>query len=70
MAEESQPDRTRIVKKSLHDADDRGIIRDATPAERMLMVWPMTLDAWAFKDPDAAQLEFQRHVVRVRRGRG
>ena len=52
------------------DANDDGYIANATPAERMLMVWQLTLDAWSFLDPNVAESEFQRHVVRVeRRGR-
>jgi hypothetical protein len=60
-------DRTRVVKTTLRDQDDRGIISDATPAQRMGMVWQLTLDAWAFMDPASAKSEFQRHVVRVER---
>ena len=67
MADGSHMDRKRIVKTTLQDQDDRGIISDATPAERMAMVWQMTLDAWAFTDPASAKSEFQRHVVRVER---
>ena len=70
MPDRSRMDRTRVVKTTLQDRDDRGIIPDASPAERMAMVWQMTLDAWAFMDPASAKSEFQRHVVRVeRRGR-
>jgi len=71
MSHDSSSDRTRLVKTTLHDQDADGVIAAATPAERMLMVWPMTLDAWAFLDPESARREFQRHVVRVeRRGGG
>ena len=70
MPNRSRMDRTRIVKTTLQDQDDRGILSDATPAERMAMVWQMTLDVWTFMDPARAKSEFQRHVVRVeRRGR-
>ena len=70
MADPARMDRSRVVKSTLHDQDDRGIIPDATPSERMGMVWQLTLDAWAFMDPESAQSEFQRHVVRVKRGKG
>lgn len=60
-------DRTRVVKTNLRDQDDRGIIPDATPGQRMGMVWQLTLDAWTFMDPVGAKSEFQRHVVRVER---
>ena len=69
MSDRPKMDRSRIVKTTLHDQEDRGFIPNATPAERMAMVWPMTLDAWAFMDPAGAKSEFQRHVVRVQRGR-
>lgn len=50
--------------------EDDGLILDASPAERLSMVWQLTLDAWAFADPANAEREFQRHVERVeRRGR-
>lgn len=67
-------DRTKIArnllkKSTLQEQDDRGIISDASPAERIAMVWQMTIDTWAFMDPESAQSEFQRHVVRVERRR-
>ena len=41
-----------------------------TPAERMLMVWPLTIEAWAMQGVDIAQSRLPRHVVHVeRRGR-
>lgn len=43
---------------------DAGVL-DATPAERLLMVWPLTLTAWAFKEPNVVQPRLQRHVARV-----
>lgn len=52
----------------------RGGIGDASrmsPAERIRMVWQLTLDAWAFKEgdePDESRL--QRHAVRLRRRGG
>lgn len=42
----------------------------ATPAERLMMVWPLTIEAWAMQGVDIAQSRLQRHVVHVeRRGR-
>lgn len=59
-------------KLTLDQEDDRGIILDATPAERLAMVWPITESCWALvpRARENAQQEFQRHVVHVRRGRG
>ncbi len=70
MTDPSPMDRTLVRKTTLREQDDRGIIPDATPGERMAMVWQLTLDAWAFMDPAGAKSEFQRHVVRVERRRG
>lgn len=48
---------------------DSGVPNE-TPAERLMMVWPLTLAAWAFKEPDVVQPRLQRYVVRtVRSGR-
>ncbi|MAT70754.1 MAG: hypothetical protein CMJ58_14660 [Planctomycetaceae bacterium] len=58
----------RVLTRQLDDDD--GLVLDATPAERMAMVWPLTLDCWEFTgagDRDA-QREFQRHLEAVRRG--
>jgi hypothetical protein len=43
-------------------------VPNATPTERLLMVWPLTLTAWAFKEPNVVQPRLQRHVVRTVRG--
>jgi len=53
--------------------DDAG---QHTPAERVQMVWPLTRQAWAFKqaasqsESDRAQSRLQRHTVRLRRRGG
>ncbi len=60
-------DRSVVRKSSLQDQNDRGIIYDATPSERMGMVWQLTIDAWTFMDATSAKSEFQRHVGRVER---
>jgi len=70
MSDASRMDRTRVVKSTLAEQGKDDLIRDASPGELMGMVWPLTLAAWSLKDPDVAQHEFQRHVVRVVRGRG
>lgn len=58
-------------KLSLNEEDDRGVVADATAAERLSMVWPITESCWAFVPGSKhhAEREFQRHVVCVRRGR-
>jgi deoxyribodipyrimidine photolyase len=37
--------------------------------ERVALVWPLTLDAWAFKGEPVAESRLPRHIVRVLRGR-
>jgi hypothetical protein len=72
MEREIRPGFTNERKTTLDTRDDSGVVDGATPAERLLMVWPLTMDCWAFV-PGAkgnAEQEFHRHVVRVQRGRG
>lgn len=38
-----------------------------TPAERLMMVWPLTIEAWAMLGEDIAQSRLPRHVVHVER---
>ena len=57
-----------IERKSL--SDDSPPPTAATPAERLMMVWPLTIEAWAMQGVDIAQSRLPRHVVHVeRRGR-
>ena len=63
MTSVSRMDRT-IVKRST--LDEQGVdsgVSEATPVERLMMVWPLTLTAWAFKEPNVVQPRLQRHVV-------
>ena len=70
MSHRSRMNRSVVRKTTLQDQDDSGIIVNATPSERIGMVWQLTLDAWAFLDSNIAKSEFQRHVGRIERGRG
>jgi hypothetical protein len=56
-----------VRKTTLQAQDDSGMILNATPSERIGMVWQLTLDAWTFLDSNIAKSEFQRHVGRVER---
>lgn len=57
-----------IERKSLND--DSSPPTAPTPAERLMMVWPLTIEAWAMQGVDIAQSRLPRHVVHVeRRGR-
>ena len=69
MTNSKNSDRSRVVKTTLRAPDMDDAIKNATPGERMGMVWQLTLDAWAFMDPESAQSEFQRHTVRIQRGK-
>lgn len=61
-------DRTNVKRTTLdQQARDAGVPA-ATPVERVMMVWPLTLTAWAFKEPNVVQPRLQRHVVRTIRG--
>ncbi len=59
------------VFRSFEEADraDEEFYASLTPGERMGMVWPITLDAWAFTGKANAESRLQRHIVRVRRRR-
>jgi hypothetical protein len=67
MAETPRPGFESSRKISLHQASGDGLVLDATPAERLAMVWPLTRDCWAFVgDADEpAKREFQRPIERV-----
>jgi hypothetical protein len=56
----------RFRKTSLkaQEADD---LKNTTPAERWAMMWPLALDAWAFKGEPVAEPGLQRHIIRVYR---
>lgn len=56
-----------IERKSLK-ADSTPPIA-ATPAGRLLMVWPLTIEAWAMQGEDIAQSRLPRHVVHLERRR-
>ena len=66
------PDRSsypvRVTR--LEDREDDTYLRSLSPADRIAMVWPLTLQAWAFKEGLDDEPRLQRHVVRVVRGRG
>jgi hypothetical protein len=64
--------RERVTARLLRIDDPRASEPPSAPtaAERLAMVWPLTLDAWAFKGAPIGESRLPRHVVRVvRRGR-
>ena len=58
-------DRSVVKLTTLDQQGSDSGVPNATPEERMLMVWPLTLIAWKFKEPNVVQPRLQRHVVRV-----
>jgi len=65
MSEVPSMDRTRVTKSTLQSQGLDAFVAEATPTERIGMVWQLTLDAWMFKEPSVAKSRFQRHAVRV-----
>jgi hypothetical protein len=62
-------EKERLVRVSrLCDQGQEDDLANTSAAERMEMVWQVTLDAWAFKG-EPVEPRLPRHVVRVvRRG--
>ena len=57
----------RVKLKVLSDEDDDFV--DASPAERLGMVWELTAEAWSLRGQDCAQQRLQRHVASLVRQR-
>lgn len=55
-------------KLRLHDPDDAAVLRLGA-AERLRMVWPLTIQSWAFKTGNWNEPRLRRDVSRVIRGR-
>ena len=61
---------TKVRVLDLRDQDTVDDLSKTTPAERLQMMWQLTLDAWAFKGEPVAELRLPRHIVRVLRREG
>ncbi|MFN7844808.1 MAG: hypothetical protein ACK5YR_23225, partial [Pirellula sp.] len=59
--------RSIIRRTTLADQDKTNDYETFSPEERVLMVWPITLTAWRFKEPHGIQQRLSRHVGRVER---
>jgi hypothetical protein len=57
----------KVSVLKLHEQDKHDDLRSTTPAQRLEMMWQLTLDAWAFKGEPVAELRLPRHIVRVLR---
>jgi hypothetical protein len=68
----SPVDRSHYPVRKISLADEgRELPSSLTPAQRVAMVWPLTVEAWTFKDGRFDESRLRRDVVRVvRRGRG
>ena len=51
----------------LEDQGEEGDLKETTAAERLGMMWQLTVDAWLFKGEDIAQSRLQRHITRILR---
>lgn len=58
---------TRVHRLAEEPEDD--YVASLTPEERLVMVWPLTLQAWAFQTGSTDEPRFRRDVGRVIRGR-
>jgi hypothetical protein len=52
-----------IRKTSQREAETEDDLRGKTPNELLAMVWPLTLNVWAFKERLNDEPRLQRHVV-------
>jgi hypothetical protein len=57
----------KIRKASLVNQGNSDDVTKATPADRIAMVWLLTLNVWTFKEGGLAELRVQKHIVRVHR---
>ena len=63
------PSRARLRIVPLHDPA-ANVDRDEPPTtltERLEMMWPLALDAWAFKGEPVVEPRLPRHIVRIHR---
>ena len=63
-------DRTAYTtrKRHLQDPEDFSALDALSPAARLAMVWPLTLQAWAFHTGLSDEPRLRRDVGRVARG--
>ena len=54
----------KIVKLKKMSKDDDSFV-DASPAERISMMWELTAEVWSLKDKSIAQRRLQRHITRL-----
>ena len=58
----------RVIQIStLEDQGQEPELAKLSPAERIAMVWQLTIDAWAFKGEHIAESRLPRHIIHIRR---
>ncbi len=64
------PDRSHwpVRKVRMHDPEPDDELSHLPPGERMAMVWPITVTAWAFMGEPVGESRLQRRTVRIHRG--
>ena len=58
--------KTIRIKKLQDQGSERDLL-NYTPAERIGMMWQLTLDAWAFMGDKSAKSGLSRHIVHIYR---
>jgi len=54
-----------VRKTTLERQGKEHDVRDLTPAERMAMVWTLSVQAWKFKEPTGDEPRLRQDVVRT-----
>jgi hypothetical protein len=57
------------VRKTSLDDKRHDEAAHLSPAERVALVWPLSVRAWQFKEPAYRESRLRRDVVRTLRGR-
>ena len=57
----------RVFNLSAQDEFDKQDLSKTTPAERLQMMWQLTLDAWAAKGEPVTEPRLQRNIICVLR---
>jgi hypothetical protein len=56
-----------VRKSTLSEQGFEDDLVHLTMGERMALVWPLTVQAWALAGEPVVEQEFQRHIIRVER---
>jgi hypothetical protein len=59
-----------VRKSTLAHQGKEGDVRNLTPAQRMAMVWTLSVQAWQFKEPTGEERKLRRQIVRTIRRPG